>query len=152
MANAAMKDSRLQDHERACSHVTVHSRLGLHRSKHQLLDAGSLELGKESLQYRLNVAQEENRSGRVTLLLGRRVGLAAVCCPSARPALVVRLKFRFPMRGEPRPKYLRCPDTRVVRSITVGVVYSGLKRHCPHWGRAGLTPKGALGRVPLRVA
>ncbi len=52
----------------ACSHFTVHSRLGLHRSKLQLLNAGSLELGKESLQYRLNVAQEENRSERVTLL------------------------------------------------------------------------------------
>ncbi len=70
MRNAAMmKDSRL-DHEGACSHwhFTVHSRLGLHRSKLQLLNAGSLELGKESLQYRLNVAQEENRSERVTLL------------------------------------------------------------------------------------
>ena len=62
-----MKDSRL-DHEGACSHFTVHSRLGLHRSKHQLLNAGSLELGKESLQYCLNVAQEENRSERITLL------------------------------------------------------------------------------------
>ena len=67
MRNAAMKDSRL-DHEGACSHFTVQSRLGLHRSKLQLLNAGSLELGKESLQYRLNVAQEENRSERVTLL------------------------------------------------------------------------------------
>ncbi len=69
MRNAAMKDSRL-DHEGACSHFTVHSRLGLHRSKLQLLNAGSLELGKESLrvQCRLNVAQEENRSERVTLL------------------------------------------------------------------------------------
>ena len=68
MRNAAMKDSRL-DHEGACSHFTVHSRLGLHRSKLELLNAGSLELGKESLQYRLNVAQEEeNRSERVTLL------------------------------------------------------------------------------------
>ncbi len=45
-----------------------HSRLGLHRSKLRLLNAGSLELGKESLQYRPNVAQEENRSERVTLL------------------------------------------------------------------------------------
>ncbi len=64
-----MKDSRF-DHEGACSQFTVHSRLGLpvHRSKLQLLNAGSLELGKESLQYRLNVAQEENRSERVTLL------------------------------------------------------------------------------------
>jgi hypothetical protein len=62
-----MKDSRF-DHEGACSHFTVHRRLGLHRSKLQLLNAGSLELGKESLQYRLNVAQEENRSERVTLL------------------------------------------------------------------------------------
>ena len=69
MRNAAMKDIRL-DHEGACSHFTDHSRLGLHRSKLQLLNAGSLELGKESLQYRLNVAQleEENRSERVTLL------------------------------------------------------------------------------------
>ena len=50
--NAAMKDSRL-DHEGAYSHFTVHSRLGLHRSKLELLNAGSLELGKESLQYRL---------------------------------------------------------------------------------------------------
>jgi hypothetical protein len=66
-----MKNSRLGN-EGACSHFTVHSTLSLHRSKHQLLnhDAGSLELGKESLQleYRLNVAQEENRSERVTLL------------------------------------------------------------------------------------
>jgi hypothetical protein len=62
-----MKDSRF-DHEGACSHSTVRSPLGLHRSKHQLLNAGSLELGKESLQYRLNVAQEENRSERITLL------------------------------------------------------------------------------------
>ena len=64
-----MKDSRF-DHEGACSHFTVHSRLGLHRSKHQLLNAGSLELGKleARLQYRLNAAQEENRSERVTLL------------------------------------------------------------------------------------
>ncbi len=52
----------------ACSHFTVHSRLALHRSKLQLLNAGSLELGKESLQYRLNVAQEENRSERVASL------------------------------------------------------------------------------------
>jgi hypothetical protein len=50
MRNAAMKDIRL-DHEGACSHFTDHSRLGLHRSKLQLLNAGSLELGKESLQY-----------------------------------------------------------------------------------------------------
>jgi hypothetical protein len=62
-----MKDSRF-DHEGACSHFTVHSTLGLHRSKHQLLNAGSLEPGKEGLQYGLNVAQEENRSERVTLL------------------------------------------------------------------------------------
>ncbi len=62
-----MKDIRL-DHEGACSHFTNHSRLGLHRSKLQRLNAGSLELGKESPQYRLNVAQEENRSERVTLL------------------------------------------------------------------------------------
>ncbi len=61
-----MKNSRFGN-EGACSHFTVHSTLGLHRSKHQLLNAGSLELGKESLQYRLNVAQEENRSERVTL-------------------------------------------------------------------------------------
>ncbi len=69
MRNAAIKDSPL-DHEGACSHFTDHSRLGpgLHRSKLQLLNAGSLELGKESPQYRLNVAQEENRSERVTLL------------------------------------------------------------------------------------
>ena len=69
MRNAAMKDIRL-DHEGACSHFTDHCRLGLHRSKLQLLNAGSpgLELGKESPQYRLNVAQEENRSERVTLL------------------------------------------------------------------------------------
>ena len=71
MANAAMKDSRF-NHEGAFTHNTVPSRLGLHRSKHQLLNAGSLELGKESLQYRLNVAQEENRSERATLLLCRR--------------------------------------------------------------------------------
>ncbi len=40
------------------------------RNFEQLLNAGSLELelGKGSLQYRLNVAQEENRSERVTLL------------------------------------------------------------------------------------
>jgi hypothetical protein len=39
------------------------SRLGLHRSKHQLLNAGSLELGKEGPHLcRLNVAQKENRS------------------------------------------------------------------------------------------
>ena len=62
-----MKDSRF-DHEGACSHSTVRSPLGLHRSKHQLLNAGSLELGKESPQYRLNVAQEESRSERITLL------------------------------------------------------------------------------------
>ena len=62
-----MKDSRF-DHEGACGHFTVHSRLGLHLSKHQLINASSLELGKESLQYRLNVAQEESRSERVTLL------------------------------------------------------------------------------------
>jgi hypothetical protein len=67
------KDGRF-DHEGACtgSHYTIHSRLGLHRSKHQLLNAGSFELGKEGLQYRHNVAQleEENRSEpeRVTLL------------------------------------------------------------------------------------
>ncbi len=58
--NAAVKDSRF-DLEGACSHDTVHSRLGLHRSEPQLLNAGSLELGTEGLQYRLNVAQEENR-------------------------------------------------------------------------------------------
>ncbi len=34
----------------------------------KVLNAGSLELGKDSPQYRLNVAQEENRSERVTLL------------------------------------------------------------------------------------
>jgi hypothetical protein len=69
-----MKDSRF-DHEKACSHLTVHSRLGLHRSKHQLLNAGSLELGKASLQNRPKVAKEENRSERVTLLLSRRSSL-----------------------------------------------------------------------------
>ncbi len=61
-----MKGSQF-DHEEACSHFTVHSTLQ-HRSKHQLLNAASLELGKKRLQYRLNVAQEGNRSERVTLL------------------------------------------------------------------------------------
>ena len=42
-ANAAMKDSRF-NHEGAFSHFTVPSRLGLHRSKHQLLNAGRANL------------------------------------------------------------------------------------------------------------
>jgi hypothetical protein len=64
-----MKDSRF-DHEGSCCHFTVHCRLGLpvHRSKHPPLNAGSLELGEEGPQCRLNAAQEENGSERVTLL------------------------------------------------------------------------------------
>jgi hypothetical protein len=67
--NAGMKDRRF-GHEGACGHFTVHSTLGQHRSKHQPPNAGSLKIWKGSLQYRLNVAQEENlnRSERVTLL------------------------------------------------------------------------------------
>ncbi len=74
------RDSRF-DHEGACSQLTVQStgRLGLHRfetsasqCRQHVAGSLSLELGKESPQYRLNLnillVAQENRSERVTLL------------------------------------------------------------------------------------
>ena len=92
MRNAAMKDIRL-DHEGACSHFIDHSRLGLHRSKLQLLNAGSLELGKESLQYRLNVAQEVARDRSQQSRCGW--GRTAVRSHSKRALSLANLLYTF---------------------------------------------------------